>query len=121
MAVTHALLIQTHYGCVTYSKPHTFEQTADTLTSHPQRHCQGFATSKAGQALTSARGRMTLLRHREYGGFRTVPVPASAASLDDVERPAGYDDAMVTVWEDGRLLRDWTFAEIRAHADAARL
>ena len=69
----------------------------------------------------SKRGRMTLLRHREYGGFRTVPVPASAASLDDVERPAGYDDAMVTVWEDGRLLRDWTFAEIRAHADAARL
>ena len=48
-------------------------------------------------------------------------VPASAASLDDVERPAGYDDAMVTVWEDGRLLRDWTFAEIRARADAARL
>lgn len=69
----------------------------------------------------SKRGRMTLLRHREYGGFRTVPVPASAASLDDVERPAGYDDAMVTVWEDGRLLRDWTFAEIRARADAARL
>ena len=69
----------------------------------------------------SKRGRMTLLRHREYGGFRTVPVPAYAASLDDVERPAGYDDAMVTVWEDGRLLRDWTFAEIRACADAARL
>ena len=69
----------------------------------------------------SKRGRMTLLRHREYGGFRTVPVPASAASLDAVERPAGYDDAMITVWEDGRLLRDWTFAEIRAHADAARL
>ena len=69
----------------------------------------------------SKRGRMTLLRHREYGGFRTVPVPASAASLDDVERPAGYDDAMVTVWEDGRLLRDWTLAEIRARADAARL
>ena len=69
----------------------------------------------------SKRGRMTLLRHREYGGFRTVPVPASAASLDDVERPAGYDDAMVTVWEDGRLQRDWTFAEIRARADAARL
>lgn len=69
----------------------------------------------------SKRGRMTLLRHREYGGFRTVPVPASAASLGDVERPAGYDDAMVTVWEDGRLQRDWTFAEIRARADAARL
>ncbi|HEY0860810.1 MAG TPA: nicotinate phosphoribosyltransferase, partial [Pseudoxanthomonas sp.] len=69
----------------------------------------------------SKRGRMTLLRHREYGGFRTVPVPASAASLEEAQRPAGYDDAMVTVWEDGRLLRDWTFAQIRARADAARL
>lgn len=69
----------------------------------------------------SKRGRMTLLRHREYGGFRTVPAPATAASLDDVEKPAGYDDAMVTVWEDGRLVRDWTFAEIRARAEAARL
>jgi nicotinamide phosphoribosyltransferase len=69
----------------------------------------------------SKRGRMTLLQHREYGGFRTVPVPPAAASLDDVEKPAGYEDAMVTVWEDGRLLRDWTFAEIRARAEAARL
>jgi nicotinamide phosphoribosyltransferase len=69
----------------------------------------------------SKRGRMTLLLHREYGGFRTVPVPPAAASLDDVEKPAGYEDAMVTVWEDGRLLRDWTFAEIRARAEAARL
>jgi nicotinamide phosphoribosyltransferase len=50
-----------------------------------------------------------------------VPVPATALSLDDVEKPAGYDDAMVTVWEDGRLVRDWTFAEIRARADATRL
>ena len=61
VAVTHALLVQAHYGCVTYDKPHTFEQTSDTLTNHPQRHCEGFATSKAGQALNSARGRMGLL------------------------------------------------------------
>jgi nicotinamide phosphoribosyltransferase len=69
----------------------------------------------------SKRGRMTLLRHREYGNYRTVPVSADAASLADVELPAGFDDAMVTVWEDGRLLRDWTFAEVRANADAVRL
>ena len=69
----------------------------------------------------SKRGRMTLLRHREYGNYRTVPVSADAASLADVEMPAGFDDAMVTVWEDGRLLRDWTFAEVRANADAVRL
>lgn len=69
----------------------------------------------------SKRGRMTLLRHREYGSYKTVPVSAEAASLADVEMPAGFDDAMVTVWEDGRLLHDWTFAEVRANADAVKL
>lgn len=69
VAVTHALLIQTHYGCVSYSKPHTFEQDADTLTNHPQQHCQGYATSKAGQALTSARGRITLLLPTSSSGL----------------------------------------------------
>lgn len=61
VAVTHALLVQTHYGCAVYDRPTTFELSADTLTNHPQRHCQGYQVSKAGQALTSARGRMTLL------------------------------------------------------------
>ncbi len=69
----------------------------------------------------SKRGRMTLLQHREYGSFRTVPVPPEAASLADVEKPLGFDDAMVTVWENGRLIHDWTLQEIRARADAARL
>ncbi len=69
----------------------------------------------------SKRGRMTLLRHRDTGAFQTVPVPAEAVSLDDLRKPDGYQDAMVTVWENGRLLRDWTFAEIRQRADAARL
>lgn len=69
----------------------------------------------------SKRGRMTLLRHREYGSFRTVPVSPAAASLAEVEKPAGFDDAMETVWENGRLVRDWTFEEIRARADAERL
>ena len=69
----------------------------------------------------SKRGRMTLLRHREYGTFKTVPVPAEAASLDDIVKPMGFDDAMVTVWENGHLHQDWTFAEVRARANAARL
>ncbi|MCC7249704.1 MAG: nicotinate phosphoribosyltransferase [Lysobacter sp.] len=69
----------------------------------------------------SKRGRMTLLMHREYGSFKTVPVPPEAASLADVEKPLGFDDAMTTVWENGRLLQDWTFEAIRARADAARL
>jgi nicotinamide phosphoribosyltransferase len=69
----------------------------------------------------SKRGRMTLLRHRELGTFRTVPVPPQAQSLADVIKPPGFEDAMVTVWENGKLLRDWTFAEVRSRADAARL
>jgi nicotinamide phosphoribosyltransferase len=69
----------------------------------------------------SKRGRMTLLRHREYGTFQTVPVPPAADSMAEVEKPMGYDDAMVTVWEAGRLLTDWNFAEIRHRANSARL
>ena len=84
MAVTHALLIQTHYGCVSYSKPHTFEQDADTLTNHPQRHCQGYAASKAGQALTSARGRMTLLLPTGSGGLWSWLMERSQDQLLDL-------------------------------------
>ncbi|OJY95745.1 MAG: nicotinate phosphoribosyltransferase [Lysobacterales bacterium 63-13] len=69
----------------------------------------------------SKRGRMTLLQHREYGTFKTVPVPADADSLADLHKPIGFDDAMVTIWEDGKLIHDWTFAEVRARANAARL
>ena len=69
----------------------------------------------------SKRGRMTLLQHREYGTFKTVAVPPEATSLDAVEKPIGFDDAMVVVWENGQLVHDWTFDEIRARADAARL
>lgn len=69
----------------------------------------------------SKRGRMTLLKHREYGTFQTAPVPAEAASLADMVKPMGYDDALVTVWEDGRIVNDWTFAEVRTRADSARL
>ena len=69
----------------------------------------------------SKRGRMTLLRHRELGTFQTVPVPPEAESLADMVKPPEYDDAMVTVWENGHLVRDWTFAEVRSRADATRL
>jgi len=69
----------------------------------------------------SKRGRMSLLRHREYGGYRTVQIPADAAGLGEVETPAGYDEALVTVWENGKLLQDWTFAQIRERANAERI
>ena len=73
------------------------------------------------QGKQSKRGRLTLLQHREYGTFKTVPVPADAASLDEVIKPHGFDDALVTIWEDGKIVNDWTFAEVRTRANAARL
>jgi nicotinamide phosphoribosyltransferase len=39
----------------------------------------------------------------------------------DVDMPLGYDDAMVTVWEDGHIVNDWTLAAIRTRAAASRL
>jgi nicotinamide phosphoribosyltransferase len=69
----------------------------------------------------SKRGRLSLLRHREYGQFRTVPVPATAASLADLEMPLGFEDAMVTVWENGRLMHDEALEQIRGRANTERL
>lgn len=69
----------------------------------------------------SKRGRMTLMRHREYGHFRTVPLPGEGDAPLAGVAPMGFEDAMVTVWENGRLLQDWNFAQVRARADAARL
>ncbi|HVK51167.1 MAG TPA: nicotinate phosphoribosyltransferase [Pseudoxanthomonas sp.] len=69
----------------------------------------------------SKRGRMSLLRHREYGSYRTVQIPADGQGLADAAVPAGFDDALVTVWENGRLLQDWTFAQIRERANRERI
>jgi nicotinamide phosphoribosyltransferase len=69
----------------------------------------------------SKRGRMTLLKHRETGSYRTVSVAPDAASLADLEIPDGFEDAMVTIWEDTRIVNEWTFAEVRKRADASRL
>lgn len=68
----------------------------------------------------SKRGRLRLLRHREYGQFRTVPVPAEGDVMDDFSLPLGFEDAMVTVWENGRLIQDDDLTAIRHRADAAR-
>jgi nicotinamide phosphoribosyltransferase len=48
-------------------------------------------------------------------------VPPEAASLTDVVKPPGYDDAMVTVRENENLVHDWTFAEVRSRANATWL
>ena len=68
-------------------------------------------TGKASQ-----RGRLTLLRHREYGTYKTVVIPAEIDDIQDMRLPGGWEHAMETVWENGTLMRDWTFAEVRARS-----
>lgn len=72
------------------------------------------------QGKMSKRGRMTLLRHREYGSYRTAPLPDNAVSLpvDAIEH--GWEEVMHTVWENGELKREWSFAEVRERAAAGR-
>ena len=69
----------------------------------------------------SKRGRMTLAHHPQTGAWRTVTLPAAVAGMAELQLPEGHVDALQTVWEDGRLLVDQRFAEIRARAAAARL
>ena len=64
---------------------------------------------------------MTLAQHPQSGAWRTLTLPAAAGSMADLTYPDGYSDALQTVWEDGRLLVDQRFSEIRARAAAARL
>lgn len=60
----------------------------------------------------SKAGRLMLQRNAA-GDYRTV------AMGDGEAIEAGWTDAMVTVWENGRLLADHSLAEIRARSDAA--
>ncbi len=69
----------------------------------------------------SQRGRLTLIRHREYGTFKTVPVPAGIERIGDMPLPAGWEHAMQTVWEDGHLVDEQTFADVRARSRATAI
>ena len=64
----------------------------------------------------SKRGRLTLARHRAHGTFRTMVLPDGAIQADSATLGPGWEDAMITVWENGTLLRDWTFAEVRTRS-----
>jgi nicotinamide phosphoribosyltransferase len=57
----------------------------------------------------SKSGRLSLFRSKHTGEFRTLP---DAGASGDGE----WEDALETVWDHGRLLQDWSFAEIRARA-----
>lgn len=62
---------------------------------------------------TSKAGRLTLQRHRETGAWRSV----RRQGWDDRDSGDGaWEDALVDVWDGGKLLRDWTFAEVRERA-----
>lgn len=73
------------------------------------------------QGKQSKRGRMTLTVDRDHMAYRTVALPDDLAELAPADCPPGHEDALVTVWENGSLIKDWTFDGIRSRADAARL
>ncbi|HEX7816138.1 nicotinate phosphoribosyltransferase [Dyella sp.] len=64
----------------------------------------------------SQRGRLTLLRHRENGNYKTVAVPPEVETIEDLALPADWEHAMQVVWENGKLVRDWHFDEVRARS-----
>jgi nicotinamide phosphoribosyltransferase len=68
-------------------------------------------------AKASKRGRLTLARHRERDTFMTVALPDDAIEADAAMLDPGWEDALQTVWENGELLRDWRFAEVRAKSE----
>ncbi|MBB3824746.1 nicotinate phosphoribosyltransferase [Xanthomonas arboricola] len=65
------------------------------------------------QGKQSKRGRLTLLRDRRDGSYRS-------ALLDEVAAHAESEDALVTVWENGAMQQEWALEQVRARADAAR-
>ena len=65
---------------------------------------------------TSKRGRLTLIRNDALDLYRTISVPPEVERIEDMQIPLGYRHALQTVYENGRLERDWSLAEIRARS-----
>lgn len=63
----------------------------------------------------SMKGRLTLLRHRRTGEYRTTTLPIA---WDERTVQGEWDEALVTVFESGKLLVDASLAEIRSRAHA---
>jgi nicotinamide phosphoribosyltransferase len=64
---------------------------------------------------TSKRGRLTLLRNSDSGEYVTVSLPRNTAA-GQMSLPGRWEDALQTVWQDGKFLRDWTFQQVRQRA-----
>lgn len=45
-----------------------------------------------------------------------LAIPINSQAIEDMKRPTVGERAMETVWENGTLTRDWTFAEVRARS-----
>ncbi len=63
----------------------------------------------------SKKGRLTLLRNRVSGEYATATLPLA---WDDRRVEGDWEDALVTVFENGRLLRDVSLEAVRALAQA---
>ena len=63
---------------------------------------------------TSKKGRLTLLRNRDTGDFLTVRSSREWRDKEVASLPGDWEDVMTDVWDSGRLLQDWSFAEVRA-------
>ncbi|SIT41202.1 putative pre-B cell enhancing-factor related protein [Paraburkholderia ribeironis] len=66
-------------------------------------------------AKRSKKGRLTLLQNRRTGEYRTVTLPLV---WDERTVEGEWDEALVTVFDSGRLLTDVSLAEIRSRAHA---
>ncbi|SFU13955.1 nicotinate phosphoribosyltransferase [Paraburkholderia aspalathi] len=64
----------------------------------------------------SMKGRLTLLVNRHTGEYRTVTLPVA---WDGRTVEGDWDEALVTVFDSGKLLVDAAFSEIRKRAHAA--
>ncbi|MBR8315102.1 nicotinate phosphoribosyltransferase [Burkholderia dolosa] len=72
--------------------------------------CKDPATDRGKR---SNKGRLTLLRNRRTGEYRTAMLPLA---WDDRTLEHEWDDALDTVFDTGRLLVDASFADVRARA-----
>ncbi|RDK03362.1 nicotinate phosphoribosyltransferase [Paraburkholderia lacunae] len=63
----------------------------------------------------SKKGRLTLLRNRHTGEYRTTTLPVA---WDDHTVEGDWDEALVTVFDSGKLLVDVAFSDVRARAHA---
>lgn len=69
----------------------------------------------------SKAGRLGVMRERSTGALQTVVLPSGPGWGDRVVALGdGWEDAMRTVWQGGRLMVDETLDEVRARAAACR-